>query len=138
MASPFPGMDPYLEGPEWPDFHSRFVNAWCEAIADHGTPRRRTSADWVSLAESHWLANSLGKPNRHCDGVTRTCAARHRSNQPLGAITFILADIPPVATARFRVLKRDLKERRVHAPLPSQKIVVVRRSTDGRFTPVHW
>jgi hypothetical protein len=34
MASPFPGMDPFLEGPEWHDFHSRFVNAWCEAIAD--------------------------------------------------------------------------------------------------------
>jgi hypothetical protein len=35
MKSPFPGMDPYLESPEfWPDFHSRFVNAWCEAVAD--------------------------------------------------------------------------------------------------------
>lgn len=34
MASPFPGMDPYLEGPEWPDFHSTFVHAWREAIAD--------------------------------------------------------------------------------------------------------
>jgi hypothetical protein len=27
-------MDPYLEGPDWLDFHSRFVNAWCEAVAD--------------------------------------------------------------------------------------------------------
>src|ERR1019366_10307527 len=35
MPSPFPGMDPFLEGPDaWLDFHSRFVNAWCEAIAD--------------------------------------------------------------------------------------------------------
>jgi hypothetical protein len=34
MASPFPGMDPYLEGPEWPDFHSTFVHCWREAIAD--------------------------------------------------------------------------------------------------------
>jgi hypothetical protein len=35
MASVFPGMDPYLEGPAWwPDFHSRFVNALCESIAD--------------------------------------------------------------------------------------------------------
>ncbi|MBI1830620.1 MAG: DUF4058 family protein [Planctomycetes bacterium] len=34
MASPFPGMDPYLEGPEWPDFHYTFVNYWREAIAD--------------------------------------------------------------------------------------------------------
>src|SRR5438045_8041946 len=34
MRSPFPGMDPYLESPEfWPDFRSRFVNCWCEAIA---------------------------------------------------------------------------------------------------------
>jgi hypothetical protein len=35
MKSPFPGMDPYLESPEFsPDFHSRFINSWCEAIAD--------------------------------------------------------------------------------------------------------
>ncbi len=35
MPSPFPGMDPFLESPAfWPDFHSRFVNAWCEAISD--------------------------------------------------------------------------------------------------------
>jgi hypothetical protein len=26
-------MDPYLEGVRWKDFHSRFINAWCEAIA---------------------------------------------------------------------------------------------------------
>jgi hypothetical protein len=35
MPSPFPGMDPYLESPVyWPDFHLRFINYWCEAIAD--------------------------------------------------------------------------------------------------------
>jgi hypothetical protein len=35
MASPFPGMDPYLEDPAfWRDFHNRFINFWCEAIAD--------------------------------------------------------------------------------------------------------
>ncbi len=35
MKSPFPGMDPFLEQPAyWPDFHSRFINVWCEAIAD--------------------------------------------------------------------------------------------------------
>ncbi len=25
MPSPFPGMDPFLEGDEWEDFHSRFI-----------------------------------------------------------------------------------------------------------------
>src|SRR5438309_2244133 len=26
MPSPFPGMDPYLEGSAWPSFHSAFAN----------------------------------------------------------------------------------------------------------------
>ncbi len=35
MASPFPGMDPYLEDPAfWPDFHHRFLDDWCDAVAD--------------------------------------------------------------------------------------------------------
>ena len=35
MPTPFPGMDPYLEDPAfWPDFHHRFIDCWCEAIAD--------------------------------------------------------------------------------------------------------
>src|SRR5947209_3308118 len=34
MKSPFPGMDPYLEGFRWGDFHSVFVQCWREAILD--------------------------------------------------------------------------------------------------------
>jgi hypothetical protein len=35
MRSPFPGMDPYLEDPAfWRDFHHRFLDDWCDAIAD--------------------------------------------------------------------------------------------------------
>ncbi|HEV3260187.1 MAG TPA: DUF4058 family protein [Gemmataceae bacterium] len=35
MGSFFPGMDPFLEDPGyWPDFHSRFINNWADAISD--------------------------------------------------------------------------------------------------------
>src|SRR5262249_44718944 len=35
MADPIIGMDPYLESQGyWPDFHHRFVDDWCDAIAD--------------------------------------------------------------------------------------------------------
>ena len=35
MASPFPGMDPFLEDPAiWPDFHATFINYWREWIND--------------------------------------------------------------------------------------------------------
>src|SRR4051794_21797662 len=39
MPSPFPGMDPFLEGPEWEDFHSRFNIAMSDAIAPGVEPR---------------------------------------------------------------------------------------------------
>ena len=35
MASPFPGMDPYLEDPAfWRDFHATFIQCWRETLAD--------------------------------------------------------------------------------------------------------
>ena len=35
MPSPFPGVDPYLESQNyWPDFRTRFMNYWCEALAE--------------------------------------------------------------------------------------------------------
>jgi hypothetical protein len=33
MPSPFPGIDPFLEGPAyWSDFHATFINYWREAM----------------------------------------------------------------------------------------------------------
>lgn len=37
MPSPFPGMDPYLEGPDWEDFHHRLITT----ISDCLTPSVR-------------------------------------------------------------------------------------------------
>jgi uncharacterized protein DUF4058 len=35
MASPFPGMDPFLEDPGfWVSFHFTFINYWSEALGD--------------------------------------------------------------------------------------------------------
>lgn len=33
MQSPFPGMDPFIEGQEWEDFHTRFNTALSESLA---------------------------------------------------------------------------------------------------------
>jgi hypothetical protein len=54
MPSPFPGMDPYLEGAAlWPDFHSRFINALCECIADRLPDRYQAALnEQVLLIES--------------------------------------------------------------------------------------
>jgi hypothetical protein len=40
MASPFPGMDPYLEQARfWPEFHSRLIVAIADALAPSLLPR---------------------------------------------------------------------------------------------------
>jgi len=39
MASPFPGMDPFLEEPhDWSDVHGRFINVVSEQLADAVSP----------------------------------------------------------------------------------------------------
>jgi hypothetical protein len=65
VASPLPGMDPFLENPAyWLDFHSRFVNCWCEAIADALPPNYEASlGERVYLIEHDPEARKLGYPD---------------------------------------------------------------------------
>lgn len=65
MASPFPGMDPFLELPVyWSDFHSRFVNAWCEAVADALPLDYEARIDeTMYLVERDPDARKLGRPD---------------------------------------------------------------------------
>jgi hypothetical protein len=39
MPSPFPGIDPYLEGPHWPDFHDTFITYARDEIQPQLTDR---------------------------------------------------------------------------------------------------
>ncbi|NJN84449.1 MAG: DUF4058 family protein, partial [Caldilineaceae bacterium] len=39
MASPFPGMDPYLEGEMWQEFHDRFANQISQQLIPHLRPK---------------------------------------------------------------------------------------------------
>jgi hypothetical protein len=65
MTSPFPGMDPFLEQPAfWSDFHARFVNYWCEAIADVLPPHyEATLGERVYLVERDPDQRKLGYPD---------------------------------------------------------------------------
>jgi len=91
VASPFPGMDPFLEHPVyWPDFHSRFVNSWCEAIADALPANYEASlGERVYLVEHDPEARKLGYPDV---AITRGNIASSSLPSPAGA----LATLEPV------------------------------------------
>jgi hypothetical protein len=64
MPSKFPGMDPYLEGSLWPDFHARFIVALAAAVT------RQAPVRFVALVDQHvWLEvdererSLIGKPD---------------------------------------------------------------------------
>jgi hypothetical protein len=39
MSSPFPGMDPFIEGQVWEDFHQEYIGAIRSALVRHLPPR---------------------------------------------------------------------------------------------------
>lgn len=54
MASPFPGMDPFIEDAGyWSEFHVRFINAWADLLAD-ALPERYE----MSLGERVYLVEN--------------------------------------------------------------------------------
>jgi hypothetical protein len=74
VASPFPGMDPYLEDPAfWPDFHHRFIDDWCDAIANllpATYEARLNEGGWLVFEEIRQSRiEILHRPNRKLIGV---------------------------------------------------------------------
>ena len=39
MPSPFPGMDPFIEGQDWEDFHTRVITALADSLLPGVRPR---------------------------------------------------------------------------------------------------
>ncbi|MCE7984914.1 MAG: DUF4058 family protein [Caldilinea sp. CFX5] len=52
MPSPFPGMDPYLEGSEWSSFHAEF----CVEIARQLRPQLRPK--YVAVTNKYFMTNT--------------------------------------------------------------------------------
>jgi hypothetical protein len=73
MASPFPGMDPFLEGPAcWSDFHFRFIDCWAVAIAEQLPPEYEANlGERVYLAEVDPETRKLIYPDLSVSEVIR-------------------------------------------------------------------
>lgn len=59
MPSPFPGMDPYLEGQTWSSFHNGFINTLADLLVPQLRPR------YVAAVEEHvWVETHAEAPLR--------------------------------------------------------------------------
>lgn len=65
MPSPFPGMDPYLEGPTyWSGFHTRFIVAIGDAIAEQLPPGYYAEVELHVWLEDETAMTAIRSPSR--------------------------------------------------------------------------
>jgi hypothetical protein len=119
MASPFPGMDPYLEDPNfWPDFHQRYINFLSEAIAD-GLPEYYEAA----IGERIRLEKRLIRQReiRYADAVIRRSTARlpRAMEAKAGIATLEPVSIPLLTFEEVREVFLQIRQ------TPGRKIVTV-------------
>src|SRR4051794_37267166 len=101
MASPFPGMDPFLEDPAfWPDFHFTFINYWREAIADVLPENyEATIGERVYLIENDPDLRKLSSPDIAVIEGQRTARSAY---QATGVATLEPVNVPLVVLDGYR------------------------------------
>jgi hypothetical protein len=113
MPSPFPGVDPYLEGKHyWTDFHHRFLTIWCETIADLLPPAYVARInEWVNLMEVRPHANGkrMGpdiavERRGPVSGSIGPAAATVATLEPI-TIPLLLVDEERETTSRFCIAR---------------------------------
>jgi hypothetical protein len=87
--SPFPGMDPFLEGPIWPDVHNRLINVFAELLAPKIAPK------YVARVETYTIEDT--NPGSEL-GITYPDVAilrRHGVEEPAATYTESTAPTEP-------------------------------------------
>src|SRR2546423_14685368 len=114
MPSPFPGMDPYLEGDLWTTFHSQIAPEIARQLAPKIAPR------YVALTEKRYILDSpedleVAIAGRYPDvgivkvGKGRGAASSERfSAAPLEMATVFAEEVP-----HFWIEIRDAKQRKL-------------------------
>lgn len=66
MPSPFPGMDPYLEGYLWPDVHHRLATQISDQLMPMSRPRyvARIEILWAGIGHNGGTISLLQKEER--------------------------------------------------------------------------
>src|SRR5580692_9076496 len=64
MPSPFLGMDPFIEGQMWQDFHNRFINDLADLLTPEVRPRYVVEIEqYVYLAREEEMPDRLVEPD---------------------------------------------------------------------------
>jgi hypothetical protein len=121
MASPFPGMDPYLEGEMWQEFHETLASAIRAQIMPKLTPKyaallaKRYVVDRSALAVFDLLRERVIYPDVHVVQplVTPPLKGPGTTGTAIAAPAVELPNIYPAEVPQLSIEIRDVAERRL-------------------------
>jgi Protein of unknown function (DUF4058) len=114
MPSPFPGMDPYLEGPSWMSFHGQFIAEIARQLSPKLRPKYVALMDerviWDAPDEDVWIDAAEARPDV---GVvqSRPGAAAPEGTTLVAPLT--MATLMPTPVTHRSIEIRDVAERRL-------------------------
>jgi Protein of unknown function (DUF4058) len=114
MPSPFPGMDPYLEGPSWMSFHGQFIAEIARQLSPKLRPKYVALMDervlWDAPDDDVWIDAVEARPDV---GVVQS---RPSAPAPEGATLvapLMMATVMPRPVTHRSIEIRDVAERRL-------------------------
>ena len=114
MPSPFPGMDPYLEGPSWMSFHGQFIAEIARQLAPKLRPKYVALMDerivWDAPENDVWIDAIEAKPDV---AVIHTEIPRNASGTAMLSPPLTMATVMPVPITHRSVEIRDASERKL-------------------------
>lgn len=113
MKSPFPGMDPYLEGYLWPDVHSRTASIIAEIIGSQIAPK------YVARIELYTINDTAPQKDigimypdagvfKNVDIVKESSSAAYGENSAISPPTI---DIPTLKPVEVRIPVVEIRDR---------------------------
>jgi Protein of unknown function (DUF4058) len=106
MASPFPGMNPYLEAPElWSEFHSRLIVAIADALDELLSRQYRVAVEkrvYLSQADEQLL---IGIPDVAVMGVQSKTTASQSNAQSTAVVEPLTVELPILEEVQERYLE---------------------------------
>jgi Protein of unknown function (DUF4058) len=106
MASPFPGMNPYLEAPElWSEFHSRLIVAIADALDDLLSRQYRVAVEkrvYLSEEDEQLL---IGIPDIAVMGTQAETTPPLPNNQATAVIEPLTVELPTLEEVQERYLE---------------------------------
>ncbi|MEM8615270.1 MAG: DUF4058 family protein [Cyanobacteria bacterium P01_H01_bin.105] len=102
MPSPFPGMDPYLESPEfWPEVHSRLIVAIADSLAPNLHPKYYAAIEKRTYLDTTEDSILVGIPDVSITSKSPNLQAEHRTVATLPQAEIVTLPLPEEVTERY-------------------------------------